>query len=327
MKTFLILIAIMFVSQMAFAVDAETDFQTRCQAPGVSRCSGFDDPAKDMVLNSQIWAGTSTTPSQDTVIKSSGAGAMRFTLPPPPHGGANMAGKWEPQGTGLGASFGPGTTFYTQFRMRVSEGMLNNTWDSSWKFYEMLYNNSTCGNLGIIWVNKSLTGLPSAYTACGGRVVGVAGIDGSLAPPGPPYSVQEFTDGRTCDYPEWYTGNHPDCLYMKHDIWMTFTYQVDVGTFGTPSTRIQAWYMEEGQLAPTQFVDTGSVYVMEGSGNAFNTANFSTYMTGLSPNSGRAGITSFLWIDEFIVSTQPIAQPGGTKTPSPPVSPTGLLVF
>jgi hypothetical protein len=311
---------------------ADADYQARCSAAGVVKCWGFDNPATDLVLNKNIFAGTSTTPSQDTAVKTSGTGALKFTLPPPPNGGANMAGKWEPQGQygdyGLGREFGPGTSFYVQFRMRLSPEMLTNTWDSSWKFFELLWNNSQCGNTGLIFVNKSMTRTISGYSECGGRIIGVAGPGGYVGPPAPPYSIQQFDDGRTCDYPEWYTANHPDCLYLKSNVWMTFTFKVDVGSLNKSDGRIQAWYSDE-TTPVRRFIDTGFTYPIIGpaSGGTLNTANFSTYMTSLSPTSGLPGVTSYMWIDEFIVSTQPIAQPGVSSSSSTPPSPPSSLVL
>jgi hypothetical protein len=41
----------------------------------------------------------------------------------------------------------------------------------------------------------------------------------------------------------------------------------------------------------------------------FNNLYISPYMTGLDPNAGLPGVTSYMWVDELIISTQPIAPP------------------
>jgi hypothetical protein len=306
----------------------------------VVKCWGFDNPATDLVLNTHVFAGSATTPSQDTTIKASGTGSLKFTIPPPPNGGANSAGKWEPingQGFG-GTTFGPGSTFYTQFRMRIDDGMLTSAWSSSWKFFELLYNASIYGNLGLVWVNKSMSGAISGYEGATNIIIGKEGVGGCVggnvpagcgSVPVPPYSIQQFSDGRTCDYPEWYTPGHPDCLFFTANVWQTFQFKVTYGTKDAYNSRIEGWYMKEGDSSFTKFLDTGpNFYIGMLTGDVFNTANFSTYMTSLDPNSGTAGVTSHMWIDEFIISTQQIAQPGAT-TPSgsqPPVPPTGLVL-
>jgi hypothetical protein len=102
---------------------------------------------------------------------------------------------------------------------------------------------------------------------------------------------------------------------------MTFTHKITAGTWYVPNSRVESWYQLEG--GPTiKWLDTGPNIPFPADPNwVFNTANFSTYMTSL-PQSGAGagdpGITSYMWIDEFIISTQPIAPPGAiSPTPTP----------
>ena len=158
---------------------------------------------------------------------------------------------------------------------------------------------------------------------------------------GPPY----------CLYP-----NDPNraCIKIAPDEWITITTHIEVGTWNTPSSRIRTYYARTGQ-ASTLIADSNDAYPNKtfeidntcgrsaacaaaglpdtGSGtwpNAkFGKIWLMSYMTGRDPNkNGGAAQASALWIDDLIVSRQPIADPGsGTTTQlQPPAAPTGLLL-
>jgi hypothetical protein len=87
--------------------------------------------------------------------------------------------------------------------------------------------------------------------------------------------------------------------------------------------------MKDGDAGFTKFLDTGPTFLISSAltGNVFNTANFSTYMTALK-SCGTGCQNANMWIDEFIISTQPIAAPGlsSSTTLTPPAAPTGLVL-
>src|SRR5262245_20757587 len=61
-----------------------SDFPTRCQAPGVVRCVGFDS-AQEIAGKSGDPTGTipgAAAPALDTAIKASGNSSLKFTIPP-----------------------------------------------------------------------------------------------------------------------------------------------------------------------------------------------------------------------------------------------------
>jgi hypothetical protein len=219
--------------------------------------------------------------------------------------------------------------------------MLTNRWDSSWKFYELLYNYSTYGNLGFVWVNKDLSRAIAGYQGASNIMIGQAGTGGCLGPnmpsgcpsgPNPPYSIQQFDDGRKCDYREWGTLGHPDCLFFTGDVWQTFKFKVTYGTKNAYNSRVEGWYMKDGDSGFSKFLDTGPNFLIGGgvtnelNGNVFNTANFSTYMTALTSCASGCQDAA-MWIDEFIISTQDIAAPGGTaQAQSTPAAPGNLTI-
>jgi len=333
----------------------EQDFTNRCNAGGVIKCWGFDSAADGMTLNTHIFAGDYTTPSQDTVIKTSGTGSLKFTLPAsdlnsPCSGGckANVAGKWEPQGDVLGAfdgtSFGPGSTFYTQFRLRITASHTTNPYDSTWKFFELLYNFSTFGNLGLVWGAKLPVGVVSGTMGASQIQIGSYSDIGGSSPTefclgngyqpycdatgsstdarSPYYSIQQFDDGRKCDYAEWFSLGHPDCWYLQGNIWYTFKFKVTYGTAHGFDSHIEGWYAIDGATTWTRFLNTLPTFPLAGvptnpmTGTVFNTANFSTYMTNLHQCVGCQDAA--MWIDEFIISTADIALPGASGGPNPP---------
>jgi hypothetical protein len=288
---------------------------------GVTQTWGFDNTGDGLTLNTHIFAGDCTTPAQDTTTKVSGAGALKFNMPISCAQTANIAGKFEPiNGTGLGATFGEGSTFYTHWKMRLSSAMLTNAWDSSWKFFELLYNGSVFGNTGFVFVNRDLTGAFEAYTSAAQEIVGLAGTGGCLgnnmpsgcgSTPSPPYSIQQFSDGRKCDYPEWGTPGHPDCTFFTANEWWSFVVKVTYGHKTQYDSRVEAWYKREADLTFTKFLDTGSAFIWANNttGDVLNTMNFSTYMTGLS--SCASCSDAAMWVDEVLVTLYP---PLGTGT-------------
>src|SRR5258705_10328596 len=77
----------------------DADFAARCTAPGVVKCVGFDNTTADIVRNVNLVPDGNGTfrGGLDTATKTSGAGSLRFDLPPPPHAGADIPGAWLPQ--------------------------------------------------------------------------------------------------------------------------------------------------------------------------------------------------------------------------------------
>jgi len=320
---------------------ADADFQARCAAPGVLKCNGFDNTTSDIVQNVNLWPDGSGVfrAGLDTATKVSGSGALRFTLPPPPTAGANIAGRWSPDTNqmagALTRTFSQNSTFFVQYRFRLSPDMLSNTWDSSWKVSLFHMNNLTCAGLELTLVNRNMSGVAEMYDQCGAGVVGTAGSGGSTHPPDPPYNIQTNT-WPNCAYPNFDAAH---CFTYPSNEWITMYYRVDIGTWDQPNSRVQAWVATESSPAYRQWLDTGATYTLTcnsdpcssnpGLSQGFNNITLTPYMTALSSNAGKAGVTSYMWFDELIVSTQPIAAPGSAQGPpsgSLPAAPTGLVL-
>jgi hypothetical protein len=287
---------------------------------------GFDNETTDIVRGQNLHPdGLGTYRAfLDTAIKTSGGGSLRFDLPPPPHAGANIAGSWSPlNNRGLGNLFGENSTFYVQFRQRFSEGMLNNTWDSSWKTVIFHMNQTTCGGIEITTVNRYMSGLLAMYTGCGTPSMFTT-LDGSRHTESPPLLLQQ--GDYNCEYSR---ENPSSCWYFPANEWVTFYYKISLGDWDQNNSMIELWIAREGSTDYEQVIRVPNMTMTcnaascSNSNEGYNNVTFTPYMTSLNNNSGRAGATSSMWVDEFIVSTQPIAAPGGTVVtvrPNPPES-------
>ncbi len=168
------------------------DFNTRCQTAGVVVCQGFDSP---LINIAAIWPAPGLYPGGDNMIhgkfdrsqKASGEGSLRFEILS--HTGQNAAGYWRQP---FGRNFGPGSTFYVQYRERFSPEMLKNDWgDTTWK--QVIFHNekATCGDVELTTAQYYHAGFPIMYTDCGGR--GIVTNNGN-----PPYKLEQG------DYNCWY---------------------------------------------------------------------------------------------------------------------------
>lgn len=272
------------------------DFKSRCRAPGVIVCKGFDS-VEDFIA--ARWPASGLYPAADQVIRglmdkdivASGRGSLRFEIPT--HSPANAAGSWRQN---LGREFGEGTTFYVQFRQRFSKEMLKNNWgDTSWK--QVIFHNSgaTCADVELTTGQYYHDGFPIMYTDCGGRLIATNnGI--------PPYQLEQG------DYNCWY--GHYDaksCFFYPVDQWTTFYYEISIGHWGKPDSNIQAWTALDGQGYKQWIKCPNFILRNENPGKDYDTVTLLTYMTRKSTQIDHA--TAYTWYDELIVSTEPIAPP------------------
>lgn len=317
-----------------FSLHARTsdeDFAERCHAPGVVTCIGFDNTTTDIVPKKNLWPDGLGVfrGGLDTEVKASGAGSLVFALPPPPHGGANIAGQWLPPSTApaLGQKFSENSTFYVQYRVRVSPEMLTNTWpvNNSWKVVIMHYNTASCAPISLVATNFYRTGIANFYTSCGSSGLITDPATGLTKKPVPPYLFQQ--GDYNCAYRNY---NRTDCFYYVPNKWLTFYYRVAIGTWGQPNSIVQIWVQQEGQSGYKQIINIHDYTFncnnapCDQSPNkdvGFNNLTFTPYMTRLDPNAGLPGVTAKIWYDELIVSTQPIAAPAGVASPPLPTEP------
>jgi hypothetical protein len=293
---------------------ATQDFQNRCTATGVIVCIGFDASA-DVAQNTYLFpAGDGVyRGTLDTSTYASGGSSLKFTVPS--LGGANSAGFWSYP---FGQNFAQNSTFYVQFRQRFSPEFISNTWktssgaDTYWKQVDFHWgdfatkNLSTCGQIELTTINFQNTGHPTMYTGCGAT--------GFYQTIGSSIFIEQgdtATTGYNCLY-----GPFTNCFTYPSNTWVTFYYQINIGTWGVPNSSVKAWVALPGQPYVEWINFSGlSLNIDSPIINAYNYMSLFPYMTGRD-STVSAGPTAYTWYDEVIVSTQPVAAPQ-----APPAAP------
>lgn len=272
--------------------------KARCQSPGVIACVDFDDDQwfKQGTHIYPAWDGVYRA-TRDTTVKYSGTASLRFEIPG--RSPANEAGAWT---LNMGRGFGENSTFYVQYRMRLNEVMVKTNWDktvgSSWKQSIFHHTGATCASVEITtgrygW--NGANGFPVMYTECGAK--GVATNQSN-----PPYKMEQ--GGYNCWYGQF---NGSDCFFYKENEWMTFSYRISVGTWGKPNSTIQAWVGLEGHKLKKWIDMSNFVLNKDSDGSSYDSVTLLPYMTQKNMNVDHP--TGYMWFDELIVSTEPIADP------------------
>lgn len=300
----------------------DEDFAARCSAPGVVSCFGFDNTTTDVVRNVNLYPDGLGTfrAGVDTVTKASGGGSLRFDMPPPPHAGANIGGSWVPQG-GWGANFSENSTFFIQYRLKLSPELLQNIYDNAtWKTTIFHYTGKTCASIELTTSNYYGTPLAQMNTDCGARAMHTT-LDGTQYTSQTPLLMQQ-TDDLQCAYGADYAQN---CVNFVANKWMTLYYRVQIGQWGQANSSIDAWIAYEGEGTLHQFVrmrnfrlDCNGVSCDSSPDKdaGYNSVTITPYMTAVSGNVGPSS-TVYMWFDEFIVSTEPIALPDVVQPNAP----------
>ena len=296
------------VSNSGTTSSALQDFQTRCSQPGVLVCQGFDDPT---LFTAGTWPNSGLYPndngsfanaSQDTTTLASGTGSLKFTIPG--NEGSNPAGYWMQR---FGQQFSENSTFYVQYRQRFDPNYLSDTYQTAtgattyWK--QQIFSNyaSTCDNVEITTINWQGKGFPGMYSQCGQDpfMTSIGNADYLLE------QGDTVATGYNCHYLTA-LNTSTSCFMYPANTWVTFYYKVQIGTWGSPNSTIQAWVSVGGQ--PYQeWINMPNHTLLAGTG-PYDSVTLLPYMTGKDP-AHNAGPTAYTWYDELIVSTQPIAAP------------------
>lgn len=294
-KTLLIVVALLGLMESGRAADdpATLDFTSRCAAEGVVKCVGFD--ADEDFSNGQVNpAGDGKIrAAMDRSIVASGTGSLRFEIPPrsPP----NSSGYWLDS---LGAKFGQHSTFHFQFRQRFSREFLETHYQEpeGWKQFIVYQAGPSCTSVQLVLVNQYLRGLPTMYAACGEDNLYIERPDGD-------HYIQQGDYNCLRRSPR-----KGQCAYYVADQWMTFAFQVDVGEFDKPNTRVQGW-IGDGAGSLKKFIEFPELVLTfsESSVEGFNQIQLTPYQTGKDPSHHHP--VAYTWYDELIISRQPIPAP------------------
>ena len=316
------------------------DFTNRCAQAGVTVCQGWDQAGN---LTPATWPETGIYPNNansyanatlDTTTFKSGSGALRYKHP---------AGVAYPNTTGywrqlFGQRFSQNSHFYVQYAMRWSPEMVSNTasWNSRWKHIIMHQSDgSSCSSVELTVVN-SFSGsypnvIPQMYTDCGARSM-YTQLDNHTWTDTTPLLLQETgqpgVSGYSCQYGALSngsgTGSGCFSLTQHSNKWVTFYYDIQIGTWGQPNSIIKAYVsFDGGPYLQWVNVTNMTLYFSSGPSNGYDVMQLTPYQTGLSTS---ASSDAYLWFDDLIISSQPIAVPGGSTNNPPPAAPINLRV-
>lgn len=301
------------------------DFQSRCAAPSVIVCEGFDSAAEFVPAlspNTGLYPGVDNTIEivQDTSVFTSGGGSLHFPIKVNDGTGPTVRDdNWlqtfcsaHPPAPCSPTVFGPNSTFYVQFRYRVDAGYANTNWEdstngaSSPKIADFSYHNSNCGATEITTNNRNGTGRPMMYTNCGsgtyGGIYTLPGTTNVAQTTNPPYSWQ--SGYYNCSYPSTPSGPG-GCFTMPANTWMTFYYAIQLGSNGQFNSHITAWIGPDGQ--PLQkFMDVSN-FPLSFDTPGYDAIWFNVYMTGFLSTATNPAANA--WLDEVIVSSAPVPAP------------------
>lgn len=305
---------------------SEGSFASRCAAPGVIRCMGFDSAAEI----TGTWGvnpvgsinGSLTGPSIDTSVKASGSGSLHFVIPS--NSGDNSSGTvFVNFSDDYQTQFGEGQEFYVQFRQRFSSNFINTIFnltggEGGWK-QAIIGQGSTssipkssCTPLEVVLQNSAQKGMVQGYHSC----VFFQGFT-EYYPPLGVYKLQNAIPDPYCftiTSPNGTTQAPPPCEAYHWDEWMTFQVHVQIGNYNSPNSLIEVWVSREGG-AERKIID------MQGYTLCFTDTSCATqnmkygqvwllpYHTGKDP--AQTHLQGDVWYDELIISTNKIANPSG----------------
>ena len=359
------------------------DFQTRCAAPGVIRCWGFDS-ASELTSNictaSASWCNTQRmgagywglTPVLDTSVKASGGGSIKLTIPSDAdaiaHGCtprcSDSSGSWSTNlMEDLTGQIGQGQSLFVQLRVRFSSAALGYMYlqaDKSLTGPKIIdigegdqvangFRTGSCTQIETVVNTSSDLVAPGLYHGCGR----FENFQFTYPLNGNYISMTHHDSGPWCLWPGDPQGG---CHHITANEWVTLKIRIDVGTWGTLSSRIRFWYKRDNEAAvliedsidayPSGFDIRNSCGVSacpdnppcpdNGCGNGgsgtYPNAKFGkiwllSYITNRDVTATNNS-EQYIWVDELIASTQDIADPGSgtTNQSQPPAPPTGLTL-
>jgi hypothetical protein len=298
----------------ASLTDADEDFGARCHAPGVVKCVGWDDASDFIPAHGGGGYADGLYPADDgtyqgvldPTIKVSGAGSLRFMIRPRVR--SNSTGYWR---ANFGSHpklthFGPHSTLYLQFRLRLDSNMLNFKWnkvsDTGWKVF-IVYGpipGPSCTGAQFVQENTYQTNVATAYTSCGSPAL--------YSNNGVPPMLIEQGD-YNCPYRhEEPRSKMPSCFTYPADTWFTEYWIVEIGDFGKPNTHFMAYVAPQGKPLK-RFIDLPNFTFNKDPdpGDALMTMLLQPYMGGADGT--KDSPLANIWFDELIISTKPIAPP------------------
>jgi hypothetical protein len=310
------------------------DFATRCSQPGVLRCIGFDsladisggfgDPTG--ILDDGV------APIQlDTTIKASGASSLMMTVPG--NSGANTSGSYFANfSDNLQTQFGANAVFYVQWRQRFSQTFLATNFQGGGGWKQAIIGagdkpgctastsanglcSSSCTALETVTQNTFQRGYPQMYNSCTGSTSHGPFFPFEEAFPPSDFKIQNARPSPFCLYSATIGGTQfppsGNCFGYFPNEWMTFTVKITTGPRVKDEwvNSVVTLYIAREHSASEPVINF-SINLTAGApadNLQFGKVWLLPYDTGKDPT--QAHPTGFVWYDELIISTQPIADP------------------
>ncbi len=294
--------------------NADEDFRARCHAPGVIKCVGWDNALDFIPAHDGGGYADGLYPADDGSYqgfmdpsnKTSGAGSLMFVIRP--HVRANSTGYWRvnfgtyPKLT----SFGPHSTLYLQFRLRLDPNMLKFRWNTvsneGWKVF-IVYGpipGPSCTGAQFVQENTYQTNVATGYTSCGSPPL--FSHDGV-----PPMLIEQGDYKCRYGHEGSYAGDS-SCFTYPANTWITEYWVVEIGDFGKPNTHFMAYIAPQGKPLK-RFIDLLNFTFNKDPSpdDALMSILLQPYMSGADGTKNNP--TAYMWFDELIISTKPIAAP------------------
>jgi hypothetical protein len=310
------------------------DFATRCTQPGVLRCVGFESAA-DI-------AGTYGDPTGilndgaapmalDTTIKASGNSSLKMTVPS--NSGANTSGSyWANFSDNLGTQFGENAEFYVQWRERFSPEFLSTTFQGGGGWKQAIIGagdkpgctastsasglcSSSCTALETVTQNTFQRGYPQMYNSCTGSTSHSAFSPFEEPFGSSDFKIQNARPSPYCLYSATIAGKQfpptGNCFGYFANEWMTFTVKIKTGPRVNDewTGSVVTLYVAREHSA-SEAVINFSINLSAGAPAddwKFGKVWLLPYDTG--KDASQVHPTGYVWYDELIISTQPIADP------------------
>ena len=334
-------------------------FEERCAQPGVVLCDPLDEGRvrgvgitsrtgnatlpdalngryRDWRWCDHVAGVTPQTPSFDDKVKTSGSGALKFTIPT--RSAAADAGYCQINFTpDNSVQFGEGDTFFVQFRVRLSCTLLFKDCDPASQGYkkqrrvyrskgeggtsfkvsiinagdhpDLQYPVNSCTEQHLVLV-QGRNGIVAGYHSCGwydghemmiGKERGSAIWDRQPKKPGDPGGPCVNSGAEAS----------PDCVLWPADEWVTITQQVTIGKWATQnddparSSNVRIWMQRKGDK-PVLVIDYDrNLRAPEKPFMKYGKIWLLPFMTNKDPLEDHP--EAYMWFDELIVSRKPIA--------------------
>jgi hypothetical protein len=209
----------------------------------------------------------------------------------------------------------------------------SNGWDTSSTWKQAIFHSAsaTCAGIEITTNHRNYTTaeIPNLYTSCG-SVGMTTNPTTNLWTNTTPQAQQQGDYLNLCNYPDW-----TNCWHYTANEWITFTYHVHVGDWAasprSSNSVVEVWVSRPSLNggSPKKIIDIHDMPLScnndcsATSKEGYNNITLTPYMTQMSKS---APADAYIWYDELIVSTQPIATPGATAPLTPPAAPSSLIL-